>query len=113
MSNLRVACEIVAKYALPTVRSMVAKKLVEEYGFSQVTTAEKLGTTQATISHYINSKRGNKMVDYFESLPTFHTFVNEVVEEIKNGNDSSIEVIPMFCMLCRSLDKERIYELSK
>lgn len=113
MIKLRPPCEVVTKCVLPTVRSLVAKKLVEEHGLSQVTTAEKLGTTQAAISQYLYSKRGNKMVDYFESLPTFHTFVNEVVEEVKNGNDSSIDVISMFCKLCRSLDKEKIYELSK
>ena len=112
MSNLRVACEIVAKYALPTVRSMVAKKLVEEYGFSQVTTAEKLGTTQATISHYINSKRGNKMVEHFESIPMFQSFINKMVEEIKNNEGSSIDVIPMFCKLCELLDKDMIHRLS-
>jgi predicted transcriptional regulator len=111
--KLRPPCEVITKCVLPTVRSLVAKKLVEEHGLSQVTTAEKLGTTQAAISQYIYSKRGNKMIDYFETLPTFHNFVNKVVDEVKNGDDSSIDIIPMFCKLCKSLDKEKIHELSK
>ncbi len=53
-------CETLGKYVLPVFRSLVAKELISTYHFTQVETAKKLGTTQAAISQYINSKRAFK-----------------------------------------------------
>jgi len=47
-------CEIVVRYILPLFRSTVAKTLVEKYKFTQGGATEKLGTTQAAISQYID-----------------------------------------------------------
>jgi len=48
---------------------MVAKELMETYSFSQNEVAEKLGITQAAVSHYINSKRGAVMMTELERIP--------------------------------------------
>jgi predicted transcriptional regulator len=50
-------CETIGKYVLPVFRAFVAKELVNNHKFTQVEAAQKLGTTQAAISQYLNSKR--------------------------------------------------------
>lgn len=51
-------CESFGRYALPKFRLLVAKELIEKYGFTQTEAARKLGITQAAISQYLHSKRG-------------------------------------------------------
>ncbi len=64
------SCESVARNVLPLYRAYVAKELVEKYGFTQVSAAKKLGTTQPAISQYLSSKRGRqKIANYAEILP--------------------------------------------
>ena len=40
-------CMIMVKLVIPSIRVVVAKKLVEEYGLSQAKTAKKLRVTRA------------------------------------------------------------------
>ena len=44
--------------------------------------AKKLGTTQASISHYLSSKRGEKMVKQLEASPSVQAIVDEIAEGI-------------------------------
>ena len=48
-------CEAIGKYVVPLFRSLVAKELINTYNLTQVDAAQRLGTTQAAISQYINS----------------------------------------------------------
>lgn len=54
-------CEFSARYIIPALRLMIARKLIDEYGLTQSEVARLLGVTQPSISHYLNSKRGIKM----------------------------------------------------
>jgi predicted transcriptional regulator len=49
--------EMVYKTAIPTLRAMIARRLIEEYGLSQEEVAKKLEITQAAVSYYIKGKR--------------------------------------------------------
>ena len=109
---MRPPCELVVRYVLPTFRSLVAKELIEKYDLSQVDAAEKLGTTQAAISHYVYSKRGEKRMQEFESAvqPT----ASQVAKGIANGKLSALDAMTMFCRLCVELrTKNAICELHK
>ncbi|MCP8321973.1 MAG: hypothetical protein H3Z52_13725, partial [archaeon] len=82
---MRTPCEVVVKYMLPAFRSSVAKVLINEYHLSQVAVAEHLGTTQAAISHYISSKRGNKKIAQFENVPLMKSTAREVAKGLASG----------------------------
>jgi len=100
-------CEDVAQYLLPIFRSLVAKKLIEEYGFTQVEVAESLGTTQAAISQYITSKRGRRDVEKFkESLPVIQVLARETAKKIATKEVRNEEAMSSFCKICRSLQEE-------
>ena len=43
------SCEYIAKHFLPLYRAFVAKELIENYGYTQVQAAEKLGTGLARL----------------------------------------------------------------
>ena len=73
------------RYVLPAFRALVAKELVEKHHFSQVATAEKLGTTQAAISQYLYSKRGDKRIKQLEAIPLVQSTASEVARGIADG----------------------------
>lgn len=100
---MRPPCELVVRYVLPTFRSLVAKELVSKYNFSQTTAAEKLGTTQATISYYLYSKRGDKRLRELESIPSIQSASSEIAEGIATNKLSPLDPMVTFCKLCMVL----------
>jgi predicted transcriptional regulator len=110
-------CEVVAKYVLPVFRAMVAKDLMDTYHLSQNQVAEKLGITQAAVSHYINSKRGALMMSELEKISGVKATVGSVSRNLVEKDDPD-EMILAFCRLCNlvkssqtfwdSLDKFRL-----
>jgi predicted transcriptional regulator len=88
---------------LPAFRSLVARSLIEKFNFSQVAAAKKLGTTQASISHYIYSKRGEKMMQQLEASPAVKAIVDEIAQGIAENKVSSLDAMLHFCKLCGAL----------
>ena len=88
---------------LPAFRSLVARSLIENFNFSQVAAAKKLGTTQASVSHYISSKRGEKMVKQLEDSPSVRAIVDEIAEGIAANKISPFDAMLQFCKLCEAL----------
>ncbi|PVX23780.1 MAG: hypothetical protein CW691_09650 [Candidatus Bathyarchaeum sp.] len=100
---MRPPCEVVVRSVLPAFRSLIARRLIENFNFSQVAAAKKLGTTQASISHYIYSKRGEKMVKKLEASPSVRTIVDEISEGIADDKISPLDAMLHFCKLCEAL----------
>ena len=100
---MRPPCEVVVRSVLPAFRSIVARRLIEDFNFSQVAAAKKLGTTQASVSHYLCSKRGEKMVKQLEASSSVQTIVDEVAEGIAADRTSPFDAMLLFCRLCAGL----------
>lgn len=100
---MRPPCEIVVRSVLPAFRSLIARRLIENYNFSQVIAAKKLGTTQASISHYLKSKRGEKMVKQLENSTSVQTIVDEISQGIAANKTSPLDAMLHFCTLCKTL----------
>ena len=100
-------CEIIAKHILPIFRSMLAKELVQTHHLSQTETAKKLGTTQAAISQYLNSKRAYKGTNQIEEfLPQIQTLATETAKKIADNKTTNPEnITPHICNLCTTLYK--------
>jgi len=101
--ELRPPCELVVRSVLPAFRSLVAKRLIKKYRFSQVAAAEKLGTTQASISHYLYSKRGDKRVKQLEASSSVRAIVDEIAEGVATEKFSPFDAMLQFCKLCKVL----------
>ena len=104
---MRPPCELVAVYVLPAFRSLVAKELIEKYGYTQVAVADKLGTTQATISHYLYSKRGDKKMKQLQSIPLIQSRAKEFAQSIASEKLSFIDATLTFCKLCMALKDDK------
>lgn len=101
-------CEVVAKYVLPVFRAMVAKDLMDNYHLSQNQVAEKLGITQAAVSHYINSKRGVLMMSELEKISGVKATVGSVSRNLVEKDDPD-EMILAFCRLCNLVKSSQIF----
>jgi len=109
----RTPCEVAVKHILPAFRSLIARKLINEYNMSQVEVAELLGTTQAAISYYLSEKRGKK-IRYFEEMEEVRRIAEEIAERIGKGLAKEDEVRSSFCLICRKLlEEESFRELLK
>jgi uncharacterized protein len=84
----------------------VARRLIEDYNFSQVNAAKKLGTTQASVSNYLYSKRGTKLVKQLEDAPKVQKIVNDLAQGIAEEKISPFDAMLQFCELCEALRSE-------
>ncbi len=101
---MSVVCERVARQILPVYRSFVAKELVTRYQLTQNDAAKKLGTTQAAISQYINSKRGVKGVpNYAEIEPIVQQAASKTAELMATSELTNEQFGQSFCELCTRL----------
>lgn len=82
---------------------MIARRLIENFNFSQVEASKKLGTTQASISNYLYSKRGEKMVKQLETSSSVRKIVDEIAEGIAANELSPFDAMLQFCKLCEAL----------
>ena len=101
--QLRPPCEVVVRSILPAFRSLVARSLMEKCNLSQAAVAKRLGTTQASISHYIYSKRGEKMVKQLEASPAVRAIVDKIAQGIATDKISPFDAMQHFCKLCEAL----------
>ncbi|RLI37820.1 transcriptional regulator [Candidatus Bathyarchaeota archaeon] len=105
---MRPPCETTARYLLPIFRALIAKELIERYNFTQVEVAEKLGTTQAAVSQYIQSKRGYGGINRFEeSMEIIRSVTSRIARGIAEGSMDSEDVTTGLCNLCKALRGER------
>lgn len=105
---MRPPCELVVRYVLPAFRSLVAKELVAKYSFTQTVAAEKLGTTQATISYYLDSKRGDKRMRQLESIPSIQSIASDIAQGIATKKLSQLDSMMTFCKLCTILRNRNV-----
>jgi predicted transcriptional regulator len=105
---MSISCENVARHILPIYRSFVAKELVQKYNLTQNETAKKLGTTQAAVSQYINSKRGVKGIpNYHEIEPIVQTAAAKVADRMSKVEVNLSDFNESFCELCTLLRRTK------
>lgn len=76
--------ELVVNKILPAIRARLTQVLLQEYSLKQVEVAEKLGVTQATVSHYHTHARGFDET-ILELFPEIETFVADLARDIARG----------------------------
>jgi predicted transcriptional regulator len=85
--------EVVANELLPAVRSILARKLSEEYGLNQREIADLLDITQPAVSQYLNEKRADQsIVEKIEDDPQTGIILNDAAEKAAREEDYSEEL---------------------
>ena len=110
---MKIPCEVVVWYLLPTIRKGVAKELVSVHGFTQSKVAKTFGVTDAAVSQYLRNKRGD--FDTIVNSPGFESVQEEIsaaASRIANtGSDFASEVCNI-CMVAKSCGiLAKIYEI--
>ena len=101
-------CETIGKYIMPVFRSLIAKELVTTYNLTQLETAQKLGTTQAAISQYINSKRAFKSTEQVDNImPKLEKIAKKTAKRLAKSEITSDEIALDFCKLCSSFVEKK------
>jgi len=94
-------CEIVSRYVLPTVRALVAERLLDKSGLTQMDAALKVGLTQSAMSRYLASERGRRI----KMAPHVRNLVNSMAEGISKNKLSHEEILERMCHICITLRK--------
>jgi len=94
---VKVPCEMIVNYILPTAKGALAKELVREHGLTQVEVARLFGVTSAAISQYIKGTRGgNEVIDKSAYREDFYEFIKKMADSIMDG----MLVTDALCDIC-------------
>jgi predicted transcriptional regulator len=93
--------EIEAKSLIPAIRSILAKKLVEEKHFREEEVAKVLGITQAAVSNYIRGTRGDSgLISKLTSQQQIMRMIQEISDELSVSRAYTASTLSKFSSLC-------------
>lgn len=95
-------CELMVKELLPALRTMVAKELAENHGFTQTKIARKLGVTQAAVSGYLTQEINEAQFSPF-STKELREIAKGLASEITMKRFSHVDMINNICEICLNL----------
>jgi predicted transcriptional regulator len=91
-------CEVAVKSAIPAIKALMAKELVEQHGLKQDQVAEILGISQSAVSKYSRKIRG--YVIRVDNIEEIHPLVNSMIILLMNGKYRRTEFMQLFCQTC-------------
>lgn len=110
---MKIPCEVVVWYLLPTIRKELAKKLVENHGFSQSKVAKTFGLTDAAISQYLKNKRGENII--VTADPNYQVVEDQLNASAKSIAEDGVDFAAEVCSICLAFKKSgilaKIYEI--
>lgn len=105
-------CEYMNSEMLPGFRALLAKKLMEDHGFSQTQVASMLDTTQPAISQYRRELRGRKTKVFLHN-PSLLDLVERISRRIAGGEVRPEETGSEFCKVCRFMRENNLVPASQ
>jgi hypothetical protein len=97
--------EIEAKYTIPALRAVAARKLVEEHRKKQQEVGEILGVTQAAVSNYIRGARSGELG--WEEDEHLRSVLDRLVSRLVDSEDE-IETVKAFNTACDEIRRSRL-----
>ena len=104
-------CEVYTKTLLPALRALIAKELIDNYGFTQWSAAKALGITQPLINYYLSGKRGSKLMRVLSSSEDVRRYVKFIAKLIVENKFERGRSFCDLCMLLRTSKSELLKSL--
>ncbi len=109
---MKIPCELIVWYVLPSIRRELARELVENHHLSQAEVARRFGVTDAAISQYLKAKRGtSKEIENSGKYEEFKKEVEQSAVRIVNGSD----IVTETCRICEVVKRNgmlaKVYEI--
>lgn len=98
--------ELVAKLAIPSIRALIARRLMTVYGLTQKQVADKLGITQAAVSNYVNGKRG--ITFKVEEYPELELGIESLSESLAKGDGDESTIMTRMTEICDYIRLQRL-----
>ena len=96
-------CEIVVWYVIPSIRSKLAKELLN-LGMKQKDISQLLDITQPAVSQYIRDKRGHEI----KFNPDVDEYIKNMAQDIAIGELEPIDLIPKICHVCKTIKTQEV-----
>jgi hypothetical protein len=101
--HLILPCEVAVRSAVPAVKALIAKELMEKQGLNQEQVAEILGVSQSAVSKYSRNVRGRAMkIDGIEEV---RPFIDGMVALLLQRTYQRAELLGLFCQACVAVRK--------
>ncbi|MFH0949065.1 MAG: transcriptional regulator [Candidatus Aenigmatarchaeota archaeon] len=96
---MRLYCETVVQDVLPSLRAMLARELISEYKLSQNEVSKLLNVTQAAVSQYLRSIRGNNRKILENGA--IYSEIKSLCQKIYSKELDKGQLASEFCRVCR------------
>lgn len=83
---------------LPLIRADIVRILTHDYNMKQIEVSRRLGITQASVSQYLSSARGNDVVIH-TMFPEMTEYVKAAAEKIAICEDKEGQ-LALLCEIC-------------
>ena len=109
---MKIPCELIVWYVLPSIRRELARELVDKHHLSQAEVARRFGVTDAAISQYLKAKRGtSKEIENSGKYEDFRKEVELAAVRMMGGSDIVTETCRICEMVKRSGMLVKVYEI--
>ncbi|KXB03226.1 hypothetical protein AKJ45_02165 [candidate division MSBL1 archaeon SCGC-AAA261F19] len=105
---MRPPCEIVVTKVLPAIRTVLVMDLIDRHELTQKEVAEKLDVTQAAVSQYLSSIRGDEEIERKLQKSKLFSKIQKLSDKIASGKYQKSQIIKDFCGICDLMRKKGI-----
>ncbi|KXA96723.1 hypothetical protein AKJ39_04225 [candidate division MSBL1 archaeon SCGC-AAA259J03] len=107
---MRPPCEVFVTKVLSAIRTVLVKDLIDRHDLSQKEVSEELGVTQAAVSQYLSSTRGDEKLE--KKLRDSEIFgrIQNLSDKIAAGNSEKSRITEEFCEICDMMREEGILQ---
>ncbi len=110
---MKIPCELIVWYVLPSIRRELARELVEVHSMTQAEVARRFGVTDAAISQYLKKKRGSN--PEMEDGLGYEQFKVEIASSAQRIIEDEADIVAETCRVCGVVKESgmlsRIYEV--
>ncbi len=100
---MQIKCERAVSEIFPVARALIAKGLIDSYGFSQTKAAKLMGLSQPAVSQYKKDIRGKRGVPFADQTE-FIAIANDIAERLADGSIKANQMGKEMCRFCRLLE---------